>query len=103
MDTFSARLRPYLFKAVYEMTDRESTGEVNRQASSSNVLESVIDRLALRPALMLLKIRLQLLLGAGGIEQEFLTRAKSEAADVTIGQARCLADEPCDLQVTLRH
>jgi hypothetical protein len=74
-----------------------------RNQSSANVLQRIIDSLALRLALMLLKIRLQLLLGFGRIEQKFLTRAKSEPADVTVRQARRLADKSCYLQVALSH
>lgn len=70
---------------------------------SANVLQSIVDRLALRLALMFLKIRLQLLFGFAGIEQEFLTRPKSEPADVAVRQARRLADKSCDLQVAFGH
>src|SRR5215831_20450790 len=74
-----------------------------RGQGSPYVLQRIIDRLAFRLAFVLLEVGLQLLLGLGRVQQKLLPRAKSQAADIAVRQARRLADESCDLQVALRH
>lgn len=66
-------------------------------------LEHVVHRLLLGLALVLLKIRLQLLPGLRGIKKEFLAGAENQPAYITISEARGLADEACNLKVALGH
>jgi len=69
----------------------------------SDLLQGIIDRARFRPALMALEIRLELLLGLVGVQQEFLPRPESQPAHVTVGDAGCGAYEPYDSQIPLGH
>src|SRR5215469_2381839 len=83
--------------------DSEILAMMRRSPSSPYMLQRIIDRLAFRLAFVLLEVGLQLLLCLARVQQKLLPRAKSQAADVAVRQARRLADKSCDLQVALRH
>lgn len=62
-----------------------------------------VDRALLWLALMLLEIGLQLEFGLIGVQQEFLSRAKCQPANVAVGHARRGSNEADDLQVSISH
>ncbi len=67
------------------------------------MLKGIVDHLALRLALVLLEIGLQLLLRFTGVDEEFLSSPEREPADVTVSQARRFANESRNLQVAFGH
>lgn len=81
-------------------------GDVIRAADiglSADVSERLIHRSYFRLALVLLKIRLQLLLGFDGVSDEPTRRAKGQFADVAVCRAGSASDEAHDNEFAVRH
>lgn len=62
-----------------------------------------IHGLLFRAALMLVKFGLKLCFGQVSVVEVFLAGAERQPANVTVGQAGSHSDEPCNLEVAIRH
>jgi hypothetical protein len=67
------------------------------------VLEYLIYRIILWPALMVVEIGLELLFGFVGVGYKLCPRPEGQLADIAIRDTRGAADESHDLEIPIRH